>query len=184
MNTKSKFSFFLVVLAALLTLTSAAFGLERGANGWYQTGSGIRTKSIAFINVKVYAISHEMKELPASKSKQAMIDADVDKRFTWQTLRDLPCEKIKGAMRDALALNGYSDAGKIGAYTGACNKEELKEHTGISISYNATTKATTIWIQGAGSATIQGVDFMKAVWSCWFGKIDQPALGDALMSRI
>jgi hypothetical protein len=184
MNSKAKFSFFLVVLAALLTLTSAAFGLERGANGWYQTGSGVRTKSIAFINVKVYAISHEMKELPASKSKQAVIDADVDKRFTWQTLRDLPCEKIQNAMREAFAMNHYSDQGKINAYVGACNKGELPEKTGLSISYNSSTKKTTIWIAGAGSATIAGVDFMKAVWSCWFGVIDQPALGNALIARL
>ncbi len=184
MNRKAKFSFFLVALAALLTVASAAFGLERGGNGWYQTGSGVRVKSIAFISVKVYAISHEMKELPASKSKQAVIDADVDKRFTWQLLRDLPCEKIKGAMRDAFALNGYADGGKIAQYTAACNKEEIPEKAGISISYNAQTKKTTIWIQGAGSATIDGVDFMKAVWSCWFGKIDQPSLGDQLIARL
>ena len=184
MNSKAKFSFFLVVLSALLTLTSAAFGLERGANGWYQTGSGVRTKSIAFINVKVYAISHEMKELPTANTKQAVIDADVDKRFTWQTLRDLPCEKIQAAMRDAFAMNGYGDQAKIGRYLGACNKAELPEKTGLSISYNSTTKKTTIWIAGAGSATIDGVDFMKAVWSCWFGVMDQPALANALISRL
>lgn len=39
-------------------------------------------------------------------------------------------------------------------------------------------------IQGMGSATIGGVDFMKAVWSLWFGKIDQPRLGDDLMSKM
>ena len=81
-------------------------------------------------------------------------------------------------------MNHYSDQGKINAYVGACNKGELPEKTGLSISYNSSTKKTTIWIAGAGSATIDGVDFMKAVWSCWFGVIDQPALGNALIARL
>jgi len=42
----------------------------------------------------------------------------------------------------------------------------------------------TVTVQGGGTATIPGVDFMKAVWSIWFGKIDQPALGDALIRNI
>ena len=28
------------------------------------------------------------------------------------------------------------------------------------------------------------VDFMQAVWSIWFGKIDQPKLGDQLISKL
>jgi hypothetical protein len=39
-------------------------------------------------------------------------------------------------------------------------------------------------VQGQGAASVDGVDFMKAVWSIWFGKIDQPSLGDQLISRI
>jgi hypothetical protein len=32
--------------------------------------------------------------------------------------------------------------------------------------------------------TVDGVDFMKAVWSIWLGKIDQPKLGDQLISQL
>jgi hypothetical protein len=52
------------------------------------------------------------------------------------------------------------------------------------ISYSATAKNVTIWVQGAGSATIAGADFMKAVWSIWLGKIDQPSMGDQLISKL
>ena len=60
----------------------------------------------------------------------------------------------------------------------------MKEKSSVVITYNATAKTTTIWMQGMGSATIPGVDFMKAVWSLWFGNIDQPKLGDQLISKM
>ena len=47
---------------------------------------------------------------------------------------------------------------------------------------NAANKATTI-VSPAGTATVRGEEFMKATWSIWFGKIDQPALGDSLIDR-
>ena len=52
------------------------------------------------------------------------------------------------------------------------------------ITYNAGSKATTIWVQNGGSVTLAGQDFMKAVWSIWFGKIDQPAMGDQLIAKL
>ena len=36
----------------------------------------------------------------------------------------------------------------------------------------------------SGSAMVEGVDFMRATWSIWFGKIDQAKLGDQLISKI
>jgi len=175
----------LLSLVALVSLiATSAVGLEAGKDGWYHTGDGIRTKSIAFITVKVYAIGHDMKQLPPSKSKQAVIDADVDKRLTWKMLRDVDHEKIVNALREAYAMNGYSDGGKIGQATSVFTGE-LKEGTYVTISYNATAKSTTFHVLGAGGpVSVGGDDFMKATWSLWFGKIDQPSLGDALISRI
>ncbi len=179
MKMSTKFSMFLATVVAMVALTSSAL-----ADDWVTTGSGIRVKSIAFIDVNVYGISHQMKGALPAKNKQAVINADQDKRFVWQFKRDVSCEKIQKAMRDGFALNGYTDSAKIGQYAGACNKEEMKEKSTVIITYNATTKATSIQMQGAGAATIQGVDFMHAVWSLWFGKIDQPKLGDQLMANI
>ena len=39
-------------------------------------------------------------------------------------------------------------------------------------------------VSGDGNVTVPGVDFMRGVSSIWFGKINQPELGDALISRI
>ncbi len=152
-------------------------------DGYINTGSGVRTKSIAIITANVYSIRHDMKGPLPARNKRAVIDADVDKKFSWQMMRDVDADKIQNAMKEGFSRNGYSDGGKIGRFTGAFTKE-IQKNQGVSISYNATTKATSIWVQGQGSATIEGVDFMKAVWSLWFGNIDQPSLGDALISKI
>ena len=183
MNRRLSLSFLLtMVAAALLTFLVPASANAQGA--WIHTGDAVRTKSVGPFTAKVYAIRHDMKEKPGSKSKQAVIDADVDKKFTWRMLRDVDSGKIKKALQDAFAMNGYGDGGKIGQFVGAFNKDEVKEDSAVVITYNAANKTTTIWVQNMGSATIAGADFMKAVWSIWFGKIDQPSMGDQLISKL
>ncbi len=175
---RSKAPLLFAAFAAMLLATMSAW-----ADGdWKLTGSGIRVKTIAIIDVNVYAISHYMKELPATKSKQAVIDADVAKKFVWTMKRDVDNEKISNALKEAFAMNGYTDAGKISAFIGAF-KSELKEKAAVTIVYDAEKKETTVKTD-SGSATVAGVDFMKAVWSIWFAKIDQPKLGDALISQM
>jgi hypothetical protein len=176
----------LVVAALFLALFAAApaRALDKGADGYYHTGDGIRVKTIAFVNFKVYAIGHDMKELPPEKSKQAVIDMDTGKRFTWRMMRDVDAAKIQNALKEAFAMNGFSDAGRIGQFIGAFTGD-LKEGQFVTITYDPGAKATTIRVLGGGgSATISGVDFMKATWSIWLGKMDQPSLGDALISKI
>lgn len=184
MNRRLSLSFLLSMIVAALCVT---FGAPKSASaqaGWIHTGDAVRTKSVGPFTAKVYSIRHDMKEKPGSKSKQAVIDADVDKKFTWRMLRDVDSAKIKKALQDAFAMNGYGDGGKIGQFVGAFNKEEVKEDSAVVITYNAANKTVTIWVQNAGTATIAGADFMKAVWSIWFGKIDQPSMGDQLMSKL
>jgi hypothetical protein len=175
-----------LLVTAFFALFAAPFAsaLDKGADGFFHTGDGIRVKSVAFVNFKVYAIGHDMKDLPDSKSKQAVIDIDTTKRFTWRMLRDVEQGKIQSAIKEAFAMNGFGDGGKIGQFVGAFNGD-LKEGQYVTITYDSGSKATTIRVLGGGgSATIPGVDFMKATWSIWFGKIDQPSLGDALISKI
>ena len=133
----------LLAVAALALFALPAAAADRGNDGMFKTGDGIRYKKIAFINIKVYAIDHEMKDLPTQKSKQAVIDANVDKKFHWKMLRTVEAEKIKNALREAYAKNGYSDAAKINPFVDSIAKE-LKEGDSVTIRYDAAAKATTI----------------------------------------
>jgi hypothetical protein len=171
------------IMRTLLALGFAwpAQALERDRDGYFHTGDGIRYKKVAFVNVKVYAIDHYMKDLPPQKSKQAVIDAEVDKSFRWKMLRSVDAEKIRHALREAYAKNGYNDAAKINPFVDSITKE-LKEGDAVTIKYDAAKKVTSI-TSPTGSASIPGEAFMKATWSLWFGKIDQKDLGDALLSR-
>jgi hypothetical protein len=174
----------LITAAGVLVLAPRlAVALEREPGGMYRTGSGVRVKHVGPFSAKVYAISHYMRELPSSKSKAAVIAMDTDKSLSWRLLRDLELKQIRDALRDGFAMNGYTDRAKIDQFLNAFTKP-VPEKTLITIAYTSATKSTTIAVAGDGTATIPGDDFMRGTWSIWFGKIDQPDLGDALIQRI
>jgi len=170
-----------LVLAAL-TVAPNALAIQADANGWYHTGDAVRQKTVLFVTANVYAIGHDMKCV-VPKSKQAVIDADCDKKFTWRMMRDVGAGKIVDAMKEAYAKNGYTDAGKINQALAAFNAE-FKENAYVKISYDSTAKTTTFWEQNGGTATIAGVDFMKGTWKIWLGNIDPPSIGDQLIANL
>lgn len=168
---------FLTILAALFLVGFSAF-----ADDWRKTGEGIRVKTVVFVDVNVYKIEHFVKGDVADKSKAGIIKADIDKKFVWKFMRDVDKEKVQNAARDAFAMNGYTNKANIDKYVGAM--ADAKEGAKVTITYDSAKKETTITMGGGSTATIAGVDFMNAVWSVWFGKIDQPKLGDALISKL
>ncbi len=173
---RTKLPLFLVALAAIFVSAFAS------ADDWTHTGTGIRVKTV-IVDINVYEISHYIKGSLPAKTKQAAIDADIHKKFVWTMKRDVDKEKIQNALKDAFSMNGYTDAGKIGSFIGAF-KADLKEKQKVTIVYNADKKETTVTVEGGGTATLAGADFMKGTWSIWFGKIDQPKLGDQLISKL
>jgi hypothetical protein len=171
---------FVLALAGAATLAPSALAIQADSGGWYHTGDAVRQKTV--FNVNVYSISHDMKCVVA-RSKQAVIDADCDKRFIWRMMRDVDKGKIIDAMREAFRDNSYGDQGKINAALAAFSAD-FKDGAYIKINYDSTNKATTFWEQNGGSATVAGADFMKATWSIWLGKIDPPSIGDRLIANL
>jgi hypothetical protein len=173
---------FTMLLGLILTLAPSAF-----ADDWFVTGTSVRTKSIGFINVNVYAIEHAIKgEQRPAKSRQGVIDHGADKRFILTMMRDVSQEKIRNALVEALAKNGAGGDARGSQFTGALNDKgpDLEKGKHITISYSAEKKATTIVVDGGGRQTIAGEDFMKSVWKIWFGNIDQRSMGDQLIARL
>lgn len=174
----SKLAVFIALLTAMLLAVTSGL-----ADDWKHTGTGVRVKTIVVVDVDVYQISHYMKEFPATKSKRAVIDAETGKKIVLKMLRDVDKDKMITALRDAYAMNGYTDQAKIDKAMRVVTGE-LKENTLVTIQYDAEKKTTSIHMAGGGSTSIEGADFMKATWSIWFAKIDQPSLGDKLISKI
>jgi hypothetical protein len=169
---------FLVLLVVCLT----AVGIFSQAKDYTTTGSGIRVKKIAFVSVKVYSITHQMKDLPSSKNASEIISAETDKRFILKMMREVDSEKIVNAIKEAYATNGYSNtANPIKLFSPVTGS--LKEGDTITISYNSATKTVSCTYNGTTSS-VSGSDFMQGTWSIWFGKIDQPDLTKSLMSKI
>jgi hypothetical protein len=181
-NVGSMRSVALALALATLTLAPAALAIRPDANGWYHTGDAVRQKKVLFITANVYRIGHDMKCV-VPRNKQAVIDADCDKKFTWRMMRDVGSGKIVDAMKEAYTMNNYHDGGKINRALSAFNAE-FKENAYVTITYSSQSKTTTFWEQNGGSAAVPGVDFMKATWSIWFGKIDPPSIGDRLISNL
>jgi hypothetical protein len=179
-KTTMKWAKLLGLLFTILCVSMPAFAED----GWKMTGAGVRQKTVLLVDVDVYAITHEMKgdALPP-KNKQAVIEADIDKRFNLSWKRDIDQGKITDAFKKGFADNGYTDSGKINQFIGAVSADVKKNHA-LSIVYSPANKTTTISVQDGKSVSIAGVDFMKATWSLWFGKIDQPKLGDQLIARL
>jgi hypothetical protein len=181
--TRRKLALFLATLAAIVLGITVA-----SADDWTLTGTGMRVKTVVLVDVNVYEISHFMKGgLPeAGKStadkKKAVIDADVPKKFVWTVKRDLPQDKVQAAIKDGFSMNGYTNQGKIDQYLAAF-AGELKEGSKVTIEYDPGAKKVNV-TTGVGKASVEGADFMKGVWSIWFGKIDPPSLGDKLVSKI
>jgi len=176
---RSKLVVFMALFSAMLLAVTSGLADE----ALKHTGTGIRVKTIVVVDVNVYEISHYMKDLPGSKSKKAVIDAETDKKIVLKMLRDVDKDAMVKALRDAYAMNGYTDKAKIDQAMGVVTAE-LTENTRVTIKYDAAKKSTSIKMAGGGGATIEGVEFMKATWSIWFAKIDQPSLGDKLISKI
>jgi hypothetical protein len=171
------------LFAATLLAFALVAGIARAEDEWKLTGSAVRVKTVAFIDVNVYGIEHFVKELPKTKSKQAVIELETAKKFLWTMKRDVADEKIRKALEEAFALNGSKDAEKIKAFVGAFT-HELKEKSHVEIVYDPAKKETTISVDGGGKATVASSEFMRGVWSIWFGKIDQEKLGDELLSKL
>ncbi len=167
--------------AVLLFPGLIAAAPQADAKGYYYTGSAVRVRKLGPFAVKVYWIGHKMKALPA-RSARAVIDADVDKMITMKMLRTVDGAKLKSAVVDAFRLNGYSNMGNINTLLSVVSGE-AKEGSYIYIWYTASSKTTAL-NYGGRVARVAGVDFMKALWSCWFGKIDQASVPGGLISQI
>ena len=146
--------------------------------------AALAAATAAFVASVVFTPSESrgMVRLPPVRSRDAFIDADVDKRFVLRMLRDADGDLLREAFRDALLKSGWDDAARLRVFLSAV-RERLKAGAYVSITYDATRKVTTLAFDDTPGASVEGYAFMRAVWGMWLGKDEAPALADALTGK-
>lgn len=176
----------LPVFAALAAATAAFVAsvvfTPSESRGMVRTGEGIKVMRVGSLELHLYFLRHEMRRLPPVRSRDAFIDADVDKRFVLRMLRDADGDLLREAFRDALLKSGWDDAARLRVFLSAV-RERLKAGAYVSITYDATRKVTTLAFDDTPGASVEGYAFMRAVWGMWLGKDEAPALADALTGK-
>lgn len=171
-------------LLAALTVTTSALADPPAPPGFVHTGTGTRVRSRAWVDVKLYDISHFMRTLPEKKTRQAVIESHCDKRFVLKFRMDVPADTAKDTLRAGFERNGFTDKDKIERFLSAFGTDGVKDGTRVVIHFDADADATSMTVGSLPAQTIAGVEFMRAVWSLWLGRSDQPKLGEQLVSRL
>jgi len=183
-RTRRKYLAALLFLAfSLLALERAGLALTPGPDGFHHTGDAVQTASHWPFKVDLFAIGHDMKQLPGEKSRKAVVELATDKRFTLRMLRAVAVERLKKGLRAGYERNGFKDAARIEALLGALTGEELAKGAVVTIAFDREAKRTTLSAPG-GSATVEGADFMRATWGIWIGKSDPADMGDRLIADL
>jgi hypothetical protein len=179
----ARFAHLVTTAAAVALVASVALAEPRGADGYHRTGTAIQTANHWPFTIDVFAIWHEARELPRARSRQAMIDLDADKRFAMRMMRDLDGDKLRGGLRDGYRRNGFADDAVIAGFLSAI-PSTLPNGKTLFITYDASAKQTRLLVDGGASASVDGVAFMKATWSIWFGNSKPQDIGDALLKDL
>ncbi len=107
-----------------------------------------------------------------TKDAAAAINADEPKRISMTFLRDVDADNIKKAFKEGFETNSpeaaKTQSAKIETFLGLF-KEEFKEGETVNITYLPAT-GVTAEKGGKVLGTVEGAEFMKAVFTIWLGK--------------
>jgi hypothetical protein len=171
----------ILVTCTVATIAHADDGPPR--SGYYVTGEAKLEPSTG----SKYLVSHEMKSLPEGKVPASARQPDITKRFVFTFVADTTCDEIKEVFRAGLVRNGAgtSVATSFTSQVGlACGSGTVKKHQQMMLSYSADTKASTLWVDGKGTTTIQGTESMRTLWGIWLGLPPVANVDTDLVSRL
>jgi hypothetical protein len=173
----------LFAAAAIAAATLSPSSSAADAPEWIHTGDGVITTTIAVIRLEVIAVGHDMRCLPAHRSKADVVSADCDKRLSWKLLRDVDKATVQTSLRKAYAAVDYHDGARIDRAVSALSRD-LPEGARVMISFDAATQTTTFATEHRPRVEVEGAAFMRATWRTVFVNEDAKELGDALISRL
>ena len=159
-----------VALGALMTAPVYAGSLagvtlsdtaELGGQKLVLNGMGLREKF--FIDIYVGGLYLPAKTTDAAKA----INDDVPKRIVMHMTYDLSAEKLAETMRESISKAESKEAASK-AETLAGWMEDVVAGDEILLDYVPGT-GTSVVVKGKTKGTIQGTDFMKALWGIYLG---------------
>jgi len=147
------------------------------------TGVGLREKT--FMKVNVYAIVSYVAEGTQLKGDQgqALLALDAPKMIKMDLLRGFSREKLVNAFKDVIEKN-YKDYSAFAADMDlffAYFTDDAQEGDALSFTYLPGEGLTTV-LNGEKKGVIENFDFVKALWTVWFG--EKPASGDLKKSLL
>jgi hypothetical protein len=128
----------------------------------------------------ILRLVHDVRVLPALRSRQALLDLDADKRMTLQALRDLPGDRVRTTLVERYAKRGFADAARVERFLAPLHGV-IAKGTSATFSYQTAEKVTRLTV-GTTSTTEKGLDFMQATWALWFGASAPADTAEELMS--
>ncbi len=108
-----------------------------------------------------------------STDAAAVIAADEPKRITLHFLRDVPADKIREAFEDGFFKNSQEKLDRLRARIDrffALFDREAKKGQVLSFTY-LPDQGTQVAVGEAEKGSIEGRDFMGALWAVWLGDI-------------
>lgn len=166
----------LALVGMVGVVASDSWALKPRAGGFFETGSA----TVRDAQGIKYIVVHEMRTLPAQKSAEAVIFADVDKQLTLFAYREMPCADFKAMVRPALERGGLSS--NAGTFVGACSQGKVKARSRVFVRYEAASKTTTLAVEGGTKTSLNGAPAMRAVWRSFFSEV--PSVSRALVVRL
>jgi len=164
-----------VVSLALVGGPLSAAGTDAGA--YKPTGDAVLKANHWPFTVELLSVRHEMRDLPAERSRRAVIEFDGDKRLTVHALRAIDAKRLTSWLRDGYDDARYRDEARIQEILGAFSNALQKDEEAV-IQYDAASRTTTVTVGRRAPVQVTGAEFMRATWAVWF------EVGDGLVARL
>lgn len=151
--------------AATLKGVSVPDRIEVDGHSLTLQGLGLRKKFIFSVYVGALYLT-----TPTSEAAAA-IATDEPKRIEMHFLRDVGADKMKEAFREGFFNNSQEKLDRLNPRIDAfltLFDAGVKDGEAVAITY-LPGKGTTVAFDGKPVGTIEGRDFMEALWAVWLG---------------
>jgi long-chain acyl-CoA synthetase len=140
-------------------------------------GLGVRKATFLKVNVYVAAlyVSH------ASHDAKAIIDSADPQQLTLQFVRNVSKDQLTGAWREGFEKVAKDQFSALSARIDRLNSWMTDVKSGQRLTFNRTSNAIAVDVNGVAKGSIEGEDFSRAFLSIWLADPPNPELKAGLL---